>query len=129
MYPSKVIALSEDAPWCRGCGLARGQCRGGTGCGTFSDDIDPMVLKFEGVTVYRYANGIVIRYGSGLRQTRVLPSFGGGGSWRRLPIVRGPSFPFPELDQVPEARPQKTPRSQAPPVDFVGAGSMHRRWR
>ena len=113
-----VAGLPPPISYCRMCGMPRGECRGGTGCG-FYDDPDPMEQKYYGIRIYRNPPSSIF----GNR------SFGSG---RRTPRFASHPLgdPFPELAMIPEARPQAVPRARPhPPVDFVGGGEMHRRWR
>jgi hypothetical protein len=116
-----IAALPPPTSYCRQCGQPRGDCHGGTGCG-FDDDFDWMEWK--------YGNGIRLSYGRvPPNLTRVGPSFGSG---RREPVFASHPIgnPLPELEMKPGPEPQAPPRAlPPPPVDFVGAGAMHRRWR
>ena len=50
---------------------------------------------------------------------------------RRAPVVSRPASPLPDAEErVEPPRPGRAPKTiLTPPVSFVGAGPMHRRWR
>ncbi len=106
-----------DSPICRMCGY---RCSGqGTGCG-------PIERSGETVVIYRSNGQVTETFQVYPVRSRRLYSYvipAAPVVWKPLPITR-----FEDIAPRPRPKPPRHARV-ALSVCFVGAGSMHRRWR